>query len=73
EYPDRTIDLFNKMRENDKIKPNSMSHMLYFQACIKLKAFEQGKKLHDELKQKTANTMKNKRFNHEHHTSSNDK
>ncbi|CAF3825693.1 unnamed protein product [Adineta steineri] len=65
EYPDRTIDLFNKMRENDKIKPNSMSHMLYFQACIKLKAFEQGKKLHDELKQKTANTMKNKELSNQ--------
>jgi len=48
------------MREKDKIKANSMSYMLYFQACIKLKLFEQGKAMHEELKQKTSTYMKNK-------------
>jgi len=34
--------------------------MLYFQACIMLKSFEQGKAMHEELKQKTSNYIKNK-------------
>ncbi|CAF4243967.1 unnamed protein product [Rotaria magnacalcarata] len=58
--PQRTIDLFNGMQETDKIKPNNISFILFFQACIQLQLFEQGKALHEELKQKTSNYMKNK-------------
>ncbi len=48
------------MREKHKIKPNNISYMLYFQACIMLKSFEQGKAVHEELKQKTSAYIKNK-------------
>jgi hypothetical protein len=60
QHPERTIELFNSMREPNKIKPNSISYMLYFQACVMLKSFEQGKALHEEIKQKTTNYLKNK-------------
>ncbi len=60
QYPERTIELFNEMREKDKIKPNNISYILYFQACIQLKLFDQGKAIHEELKQKTSAYMKNK-------------
>ncbi len=48
------------MRQKINIKPNNISYMLYFQACIMLKSFEQGKAMHEELKQKTSNYIKNK-------------
>ena len=48
------------MQEKDKFKPNNVSYMLYFQACIKLKSFDQGKAMHEQLKQKTTAYMKNK-------------
>lgn len=48
------------MREKDKIKPNNISYTLYFQACIMLKSFAQGKAMHEELKQKSSTYMKNK-------------
>lgn len=34
--------------------------MLYFQACVMLKSFEQGKVMHEELKQKSTTYMKNR-------------
>jgi len=60
QYPDRTIQLFNEMHEKDNLKPNNVSHTIYFQACTMLKSFEQGKALHEELKQKSSHYMKNK-------------
>ncbi len=60
QYPERTIELFNEMRQKMNIKPNNISYMLYFQACIMLKLFEQGKAMHEELKQKTSAYTKNK-------------
>jgi hypothetical protein len=48
------------MREKDKMKPNNVSYMLYFQACVILKSFEQGKAMHEELKKKVSTYMKNK-------------
>jgi len=60
QYPERTIELFNEMREKNTIKPNNMSYMLYFQACTMLKSFEQAKVMHEELKLKTSTYIKNK-------------
>jgi hypothetical protein len=60
QYPERTIEFFNEMREKYNIKPNNVSYMLYFQACVMLKLFEQGKAMHEELKKKTSAYMKNK-------------
>ena len=40
QYPQRTLDLFEEMRDKAKIKPNNISYMLYFQACVMLKSFE---------------------------------
>ncbi|CAF0935814.1 unnamed protein product [Rotaria sordida] len=65
QYPQRTIDLFYEMREKDKIKPNNTSSMLFFQACVKLQLFEQGKALHEELKQKTSAYLKNKELSNQ--------
>ncbi|CAF2414978.1 unnamed protein product [Rotaria sp. Silwood2] len=65
QYPQRTIDLFYDMREKDKVKPNNESYMLFFQACVKLQLFEQGKALHEELKQKTSTYMKNKELSNQ--------
>jgi hypothetical protein len=48
------------MQEKDKIKPNNVSYMLYFQACIKLKSFEQGKAMYEKIKQKSTAYLKNK-------------
>ena len=48
------------MSEKDKVKPNSTSYMIYIQACIKLKAFDKGKAIHEELKEKSAAYTKNK-------------
>ena len=60
QYPERTIELFNAMREPGNIKSNNVSNMLYLQACMMLKSFEQGKALHEEIKQRTVNYLKNK-------------
>ncbi|UJR23443.1 hypothetical protein I4U23_026448 [Adineta vaga] len=60
EYPERAIDLFHTIQEKDNFKPNSMSYMLYIQACIKCKAFDKGKAIHEELKQKSSTYNKNK-------------
>lgn len=60
QYPERTIALFYEMRGADNIKANNVSYMLVFQACIKLKEFEKGKAIHEELKQRTSTYLKNK-------------
>jgi hypothetical protein len=60
EHPARTMDLFNEMRDVAKIKPNNVSYLLYFQACVMLKSFDQAKAMHEELKQKVSTFMKNK-------------
>lgn len=48
------------MRDKEKMKPNNVTYMLFFQACIKLNAFDQGKALHEELKEKVPQYIKNK-------------
>ncbi|CAF3015252.1 unnamed protein product [Rotaria socialis] len=63
--PQGAIDLFYEMQQTDKTKPNNVSFMLFFQACIKLQLFEKGKALHEELKQKTSNYIKNKELSNQ--------
>jgi len=58
--PERTIELFHEMRQKYNIKPVNLSYILYFQACIMLKSFDQAKALHDELKTNNPNYIKNK-------------
>lgn len=48
------------MREKHQIKPNNVSGALYIQACVQLQLFDLGKALHEELKQKSLNYLKNK-------------
>jgi hypothetical protein len=60
QYPERTIELFNTMRGPNGIKPNNVSNILYLQACMMLKSYDQGKALHEEIKQKTTNYFKYK-------------
>ncbi|CAF0788681.1 unnamed protein product [Adineta ricciae] len=60
QLPDQVIHLFHTMSEKDKVKPNSTSYMIYIQACIKLKAFDKGKAIHEELMEKSSVYTKNK-------------
>ena len=48
------------MREKHQMKSNTVSNILYIQACIMLQSFDLGKALHEEIKQKLPNYFKNK-------------